>query len=198
MTPLSQSLIELAKTSLTDPRQAARQLMALDLSRDTLWSAALLVSILSALVTHASLLGGGPIPAVLAFATSPFMLTVFMAANLVIVIFSLFWTGRALGGQGTLPGFIALMTWLQVMMVLFELAQMLVGLLLGPVSALLGLVAMGWWVWATVIFTTEGHRFEHWARALTTIALALAGVVAGLSIFLSLIGAGVLGIPVNV
>ena len=199
MTSLTQELIDLVKTTLVDPRQAARTLLGRKLPKDTLWTAALLVVIASTLLTYITLApAAGPMPGWLSFASSPFILALFMAANIVIMIFALFWTGKALGGQGSLEGFIALMTWLQAMMVLIEIAQIILSLFSIALASLLGLAAIAWWVWATVLFTTEGHQFDHWGKGVVAIGLAVLGMVAGLSLLLSLMGAGMMGVTGSV
>jgi len=56
MTDFKSFVIELVRLSIVDPRTAARSVLNLDFSREILWMMALLVVILSVILTYVTML----------------------------------------------------------------------------------------------------------------------------------------------
>lgn len=193
MTDLKSFLIELVHLSIFDPRSAARFILRMKLASDVLWSAVLLVVILSVLLTYVTMLAAAPVT-MFGMGSSPFFLAIFMASNMVFLIFALFWTGKALGGQGELQGFIALVTWLQMLLLLAQVIQTIFAVFSPLLSSWFGIGSLLFGMWILIQFVTEAHEFKHWGIGLLSLVLAVLGVSAGLSILLGLIGVGTLGI----
>lgn len=194
MTDLKAFLIDLIRLSVFDPRSAARTILKMNYGRDVLWSAVLLVVILSVILTYGTMLAAGPSYMMFGMLASPFIMTIFMAANMVFLIFALFWTGKALGGEGDLAGFIAIVTWLQTLLLLAQIIQTVLALVAPPLSSLFGIASLLYGLWILTQFITEAHGFKHWGIGFLSLVLAVLGVSAGLSIMLSLIGVSAMGI----
>jgi len=193
MTDLKSFFLELIRLSVFDPRSAARIILGMKLASDVLWSTVLLVVILSVLLTYVTMLAAAPVT-MFGMGSSPFFLAMFMASNMVFLIFALFWTGKAMGGQGELQGFIALVTWLQTLLLLAQVVQTIMAIVSPLLSSLCGIGSLLFGMWILVQFVTEAHKFKHWGIGLLSLVLAVLGVSAGFSILLSLIGVGTLGI----
>lgn len=195
MNDLKAYLSELIRLSIFDPRKAARMVLDLQFSREILWMMVLLVVILSVLLTYVTMVAaGGTSVEVLGIAQSPMFLAIFMAANMVFLIFALLWTGKALGGFGTLEGFIAVITWLQALLLLAQAIQTVLALVSPTLSSTFGVVSLVYGVWVLIQFITEAHGFTHWGRGVAVLVLGILGVTAGISLILGVIGVSTVGL----
>jgi len=192
----------LAGTTLTDPRAAAFELMALGLPRAALWPLLALVVIASTLLSSGLNLvspADGPMAGLLA---RPFLSAGLTFAGLAAVIFGLHWTGRMLGGDGRLDEMVLVMSWLQFMLFLGQIAILLVALVVPPLGAFLFLGYLGFSIWMAIAFVDAVHRFDNYFKSFGVILLALIAI----GIFLSMLlgAAGITppgmtgGVPSNV
>ncbi len=165
--------------------------MQLNLDRATLWQVMLLVTVLSVLLTTLTL---GP-ALVMPLGTdgivvSPMGYGVILGAGLVMLVFALHFTGTALGGQGTFAEALAVVAWLEVLSLVFRVAQVLIGLISLPVAGLLSIAATVFLLWCLVRFTQVLHRFDGVGKAVLTLFVALLGISLGVTLILTLIGVG--------
>lgn len=191
------ALRDLALETIQSPRTAAKKIMALNLSRDVLWSGLFLAAALNSIIFSFSILLGDASMLPPLF-RNPVLFFVLVAGVLVLMVHVFYWTGRALGGRGELGELLALMVWLQGLRAVAQ-AIMFVLLLVSPViGQLFSLVVGILGVWITVNFVTEALRLPSLLHAVGVIVLAAVGIVFGLAILVGLIGLGALGVPVNV
>ncbi len=206
MTP--NGILGLIWETILNPASAARTVLSLRVSRENLWLAVLLATVLSGLVGGLSQMVvpntpmifetvEGPVALNLT-PSSPMMQGLFVGASLVMMGFSLYFTGRALGGQGTFPGTLALMAWLQVVMVAMQIATLVLIFVAPVVAAFLVFVSLVVFVRSTVVFVNELHGFQSIGRAIVTVLLAFLGVVVGFTIILLFSGVGASGVAINV
>ncbi|MCR9125925.1 MAG: YIP1 family protein [Rhodobacteraceae bacterium] len=180
--------------SVRDPAAAARFLLALDLPRQTLWMALTLVAVLNTLMFSLSNLvtpTTSPIPGIF---DTPIVYLGFVLGGLVLVVLSLFWTGRALGGVGRLEDILVLVVWLQGLRVLVQALVILLMVTFPLLSALVVLAAGVIGLWILAHFVDQAHRFGSLARSAGVLIAGFLAMVLGLSLFLSLIGARVIGV----
>jgi hypothetical protein len=205
MTP--NGILGLIWETILNPASAARTVLSLRVSRENLWLAVLLATVLSGLVGGLSQMVvpntpmifetvEGPVALNLT-PSSPMMQGLFVGASLVMMGFSLYFTGRALGGQGTFPGTLALMAWLQVVMVAMQIATLVLIFVAPVVAAFLVFVSLVVFVRSTVVFVNELHGFQSIGRAIVTVLLAFLGVVVGFTIILLFSGVGASGVAIN-
>lgn len=195
MTDLKSLLSELVRLSILEPRKAARTVLNFEFTGEVLWMMTLLVVILSVLLTYLTMLvAGGSAVVMLGMVQTPMFLAVFMAANMVFLIFALLWTGRALGGVGTIEGFIAVVTWLQALLLMAQVVQTGLAVFSTSLSSTFGLASLFYGIWILVQFITEAHGFTHWGRGLAVLVLGVLGVTAGISLILGVIGVSTLGL----
>ena len=184
---------DLALTSITDPATAARMLLALNLPREALWAGLMLVAVLNTLlfgISNVLMPGPSPLPSML---DSPSVYFAFVAGGLILVIYAIFWTGRALGGQGTLQGVMILIVWLQGLRVLVQVAAMVLLLVMPLMSGILAFAAAIIGVYIMLHFVNQAHQFDSLGRSAGTLIGAFLGLVVALSVVLSLLGGTVTG-----
>ncbi|TMM54598.1 Yip1 family protein [Sulfitobacter sabulilitoris] len=191
---------QLALLTLRDPKAAAADIMAWDLPRDALWTALALVAAINTLIFGLSdLLVPVPTPsAVPAIFSSPLVFYVIVAGGLVVTAHALFWTGRALGGQGEFGDLLALLIWLQALRAAAQAAVLLAMLVMPGLAVILVFAASIAAMWILVNFISAGLHLNSIPRAITVLVAAILALVLGLSLILSMIGATTLGLPANV
>lgn len=188
MTMTRERLQGLAWTTLSDPRAAAHELMAMQIPQTALWPLLALVVIASTLLSGGLNLlspAEGPMAELLGL---PFLSAGLTLAGLVALIYALHWTGRMLGGDGHLGEMVLVMTWLQFMLFLGQIAILLIALALPPLGAILFLGYLGFSVWMSVAFVDAVHRFDNYFKSFGVILLALIALGVVLSILLSVVG----------
>lgn len=190
-------LTRLVITSLKDPRQAAEEIIGWRLDRNTLWTALALAAAINTLIFSFSVFAQ-PAPALPAFFTSPLAMFVLLAGVLVVTTHGLFWTGRALGGQGDLGDVLALVIFLQVLRILAQIV-IFVLMFVSPTLSVLASLASGIiGLWILVNFIAAAFRFDGLGRAFGTLFIAMAMIVLGLSFLLSIVGIAAQGVVPNV
>ncbi|MHA3978657.1 Yip1 family protein [Halovulum sp. GXIMD14794] len=159
MVPLARQLI---LESLVHPRTAAGRILRLGAPPPVSVCIGFLAIILATLLGVASQFVL-PIPQealVRSLMAAP-MLTaglqalVFLAMSMLVL-----WIGRAFGGNGTWPGALALMAWVQAMLLVLQLAQLVTYLALPALGTIVSLGSVVWFFWATAAFTATLHGFR--------------------------------------
>lgn len=196
-TDIRMLLTQLVVLTLRDPRAAAEQIIGWRLDRDTLWTALALAAAINTLLFSLSVVLQ-PSQAMPAFFTSPLVMFVLLSGVLVITTHGLFWTGRAIGGQGDLGDMLALIVFLQVLRILAQLVIFVVMFVSPGMSLLLSLATAILGLWILVNFIAAAHRFTTLGRAIGTLFIAMAMIVLGLSMLLSIVGIAAQGVVPNV
>ena len=190
---LTPSLKDLALLTVQDPAEAARQLMAIQLDRGTLWTAVFLVAVLNTLLAglnNVLMPNTTPIPGLF---DVPAVYFFFVGGGLVLTILTLFWVGRAFGGEGSMEDIMVVVVWLQFMRVLVQATALVLLLTIPMLSILLILVAALVGIWILVHFVDQAHRFGSLSKAAGVLIAAFIGMVVGVSILLSMIGVSAVG-----
>lgn len=184
---------DLAVETLRNPADAAARLMTLNLPREALWTALVLVAVLNTLIyTLTNIMVPAPtqIPAML---DNPVVFFLIVAGGLFLSIHAIFWVGRRLGGSGNLGDILLLLIWLQALRVVVQ-AVTLVLLIVAPVmAAFLVLAAALLGVWILVHFINAAHQLNSLPRAAGILVASILALALGLSFLLSLIGTTFLG-----
>lgn len=191
-------LSEMILDTAIAPRKAAARLISIGLSRNVLWQALILMIVLNAIVYWIGTTAapsGQPLPPMLA---TPFMFALTLGCGAVVTVFAVTFVGKWLGGEARLDDVLVLITWLQLLRLLVQLAAMVLSVLV-PGLALLALMAIniyGLWVFAN--FIDVAHRFNSPLKAFGVILMAGMGIAIGLAVMLSLIGATAIGVSAHV
>ena len=110
--------------TVRDPSEAAVVLMSRPVPRNVGWMILALGIVLNALA-HFATLTLFPAPAELnvPFLTAPFLYTTILGCGLVLLVFSFYWGGRAIGGRGRFDDVLLAIGWLQYMRFVVQLAS---------------------------------------------------------------------------
>lgn len=186
------ALKDLVVASVQDPATVARQLIALNIDRGTLWLALFLMAVLNTLLQGVTnqLVPGSPLPEPFAI---PAVYFFFVAGGLVLIVLTIFWAGRAFGGQGRMEDVMVVVAWLQFLRVLVQAAALVLLLTIPVLSMILVLAAAFVGIWILVHFVDQAHQFNSVGKAAGVLIAAFVGMVVGVSILLSLIGVSALG-----
>jgi hypothetical protein len=99
--------------------------------------------------------------------------------------------GRFFGGTGTLPQALALLAWVEWVLVLVQVAQVLLLLAVPPLAEATSPLALMLFFWLTASFIAELHGFPNlWKVLLGIILTAAAMGVVAVFILTALLGAG--------
>ncbi|WP_108484114.1 Yip1 family protein [Oceaniglobus ichthyenteri] len=190
------TLLPLAIETLKQPRAVTERLIALNLGRQTLWQALALVVILSILLTEITgmvLLGLSGQSAEQLYFLPPLQMGLFQFCLLVIMVFIIFWLGRACGGTGRFQDGLVMVIWLQFIMVCLQLVQTVLMFVLPALGGVVAMLSVVIFMWLLTHFLVAIHGFESLAKTFGMIVVASFGFAFGLSIILALIGVGVPG-----
>ena len=186
--------LHLARFTLSNPREGAKRIMALDLPRDVLWSALALMVVVSTILTHAGALVMPSTDALMVqYLYSPLLTGMVQAGLLVIMVFSVFWIGRAMGGTGRFQDVLVLVIWLQFIMVCVQVFQTVVVLVSPAIAALIGVASVALFFWLLTQFTAVVHGFQSLVTVFVMILASAFGVIFGLSMILAIISIAVPG-----
>jgi hypothetical protein len=183
----------LTATTIRTPALAARELLALGLPRSTLWLALILMAALQAFLFGLSdmlIPSSAPLPMVFRSPIAFFTMAVFA---LVLTVYALHWAGRMLGGQGALEDVMVVIAWMQTLRVGVQLLALVLTLTFPGLALLVVFVATVFGIYILLHFINEAHRLNSLVRAGGVLIVALIVMVLGLSLFLSLIGAPLVG-----
>ena len=179
---------KLAVLSVKDPKQAAVILMGLRLEPGILWNALLLVALVNTFlfVFSVEFLGlQSPYPV---FFSAPFINFAIMVAGLALMVFSLVFTGRIMGGKGSFHDVLVLVIWVQIIQAIIQIAAY-IALLIVPLLANILTMAGGLiGLYMLVHFVNESHKFNSLGKSAVVLVGALLGVVIGLSIIAIMVG----------
>lgn len=183
---------QLVSDSLVRPRAAARAVMAFGLPPALLVQAALAVTAIGVVLGFfAVLLGPGEVDQVsAAIVTNPLIGAAIQFSAILIVAFLTARIGALFGGKGSLEGALALVVWLNAMMLLIQVAQLGLILLVPPFAAFLALIAVVWALWAFANFVTELHGFQNPLFVLGGVILSMIVLFFGLAMILAILGIG--------
>ena len=169
---LGRTLMALARQSLTEPRAAAANLIALDLPMSVVWSGFFVVNIISVILGQ-MFLGSDTAPFVVAAFTIVFSL---FSVALVVQM------GRFLGGTGQFREALMLTAFLQGVFLVGQAIQILLMIILPPLAGTYGIFLLLFVAWINVNFIAALHGMASLWRAFGVLMLA-SFVLAMIAIF---------------
>ncbi|WP_270730289.1 Yip1 family protein [Shimia sp. Alg240-R146] len=191
---MKEQLIQLFGLTIRDPAQAAQVLSDVRFDRATAWTILALAVTLNTLVYFLSIvLFPVPDEMTIPLLTQPYLVWIMLGSTTVIFVFAFYWVGHSLGGRAAFDTILIMVGWLQYMRLVVQLAS-LVLMILSPALAQIFVMAVGLYgVWILLNFLKEAHGFDSFGKAIGVIVLSAVGLTVGLSVFLSLFTATVIG-----
>lgn len=182
--------------TLRDPRAGARMALDMSLTRRERWDLLFLTVVLSTLLAKlSSILSGSSDAELGVFSVSPFVLAMVQLVLMLFAVFAVDGVGRRAGGRGDLDGAIAIVVWLQFVMICLQALQILL-LAVSPLFAfLLGIVGLVLFFWLLTQFIMELHGFRSAISVFLGVFLCLFAFAIMLSILLGFLGVIVPGVP---
>jgi hypothetical protein len=187
---------DLLRATLSNPRAAAARLNALDLPVQTGWTAMLLVSVASAFLGFIGFMASPAQgdPGVAAMFGSPLRTALIQFSVLALTGFLAYWVGRRFGGTGTLAQALVLVAWVQVPPIALQIVQLVVMVLAPGLAPLIGIVGFALYAVLLTLFVAELHGFRSGVAVFFGI-LVVGFLVALVAAFLFAI---LIGVPQNV
>lgn len=164
---------KLIADSFLRPRAAARQVLAQLPTMPVLLEAALAVTAVGMVLGFAAFrMAPDAIDSVSATVLRmPLLGAAAQLAVMIVVVLLTVRVGRVFGGTGGVQGALALVVWLNSMMVLLQAVQLVALALVPMVAAAIAIVSIVWVLYAFACFVAELHGFRN-------TAVVLAGVLA--------------------
>lgn len=192
------NLRDLAILTVKAPAHASRVLLGMDVPRESLWTGLALVAVLNGLLfTLSNLMVPGPSPLPDMFMV-PVLYTLLVAGGLILTVFALFWTGRFMGGTGSLDDIMLTILWLQGLRVALMVVVIVLILSIPVLSALLVFGASIYGLYILLHFINEAHRLNSLAKSAGVLVAAMAAIVLGLTLLISLFGGPISGLTAYV
>ncbi|WP_373635473.1 Yip1 family protein [Yoonia sp. SS1-5] len=178
MTREFQSWMRQVWLSLIEPVPIARQVLAYRFDLSTLWTAMVLMGILSTLAL-VILQQVAPLPPEMqaqARVISPFAFAALVISLLCATGFAIFKVGRILDGTGTLQQTLAVFVWFLAVRLTLVIIHIVITLFSYNIGAMFGLVTGAALIWCLVNFINELHGFKNLGTALGCLILAMLAV----------------------
>jgi hypothetical protein len=192
--------VQLGVRSIADPRGVLGELRARNYAITDVAMAAALVAALGVIFFEASLLLApveGEAGTLLGI-TSPIGAFVFQYAMILVTAAVVCYGGRMFGGQAGLDDSLLAVTWLQFVMLLVQILQVVALILVPPLGLLIFMVALILLVYLLVNFIMEIHGFKNPMAVVAGVIGAFFTIALVLSILLAILGFGLGGGVENV
>jgi hypothetical protein len=183
------ALMGLFRDTVIDPRGGARRVLQERLPMNARWLLLALVVVLTALTGHLALrLAMGPTGMMGGVLGGPFTSLLLQGTVLFVMASTIHAVGRMMGGGGSFPDALLLVTFLQGLMLVVQVLQIAALLLLPPLAGILSLIGFGLFLWVLTGFVAELHGFRSLLGVLGMIVVTAFGVAFLLALMLAMLG----------
>ncbi|OSP55587.1 YIP1 family protein [Pseudoruegeria sp. SK021] len=192
------ALTRAAIATMTNPQEGARLIMAQKFSGRVLWlglQTVVVVSVLMLYIHGLALVLRGDVEGPVVILASPFAMCVLMFAILAVVAVAIHRIGRAFGGTGQFYDSLALIVWLQVVLLGVQTLQTVVVVISPLFADLIGIVGLVMFLWLLTNFVAVQHGFKALTPVFVMIVVSTFGLVFALTLLLTLVGVITPGVP---
>jgi len=188
---------ELLIDSLKRPRVAARRVLDAGFPGPQLVEAAVLVAVTGVVLGYLALLLSSEALDVVSAAVihNPLLGAAAQLAVMAVAVFLTVRLGRLFGGTGTTHGALALVVWLNAVMVLVQAAQIVALAVLPPLATILAIATVVWALWAFANFVAELHGFQNPFIVLAVVVLASMVLFFAVAMLFAILGITPQGTP---
>jgi hypothetical protein len=192
------TLLSLVVQTVKSPQEGASTILSFGLPREVLVQLLTLVVVLSVLMGQLGVvaMGGGMQDGAMTgpFVMSPVMATFIQFALLVVLVGAVHVIGRALGGRGSFEEALALVTWLQFILLSLQVVQIVALVVFPMLGAVIGLASVALFLWLLVNFVAVIHGFSSLGLVFAGVLISAFGILFAMSLLLAMLG---LSIPGN-
>jgi len=181
------TLLRMARDTVTSPREGAEEVLKLGLPRQILMVFFLLIVVLSALL--------GEVVSLIASAGAPeepqinaIPLAIIQAFILLGIAFAATRIGQAFGGIGKFEDALALVIWLQFIILCVQVIQIVAFIVVPPLAGLVTVLSVGLFLWLLVNFIATMHGFTSLGMVFVMTIVSGVVILFGLSLLLTLLG----------
>jgi hypothetical protein len=188
--PMSfRDLVQTGRLTLQKPREGARMVMNWPLAVGELWLVLALTAVVSALLAEllVTQTPEGVDPVLAMMMSSPIWFAAIQFGGLAILTTLIFWIGRKFGGRGSFAGALALIGWLQSILVVVQVAQIVALFVLPPFALVISLISLVLFLWLLTSFIAELHGFKSLGWTFAGMIGAFFGMTVTLSVILVLV-----------
>ncbi len=188
-----QSLLRATRDTLVNPAGAARFVMGLGLDVGQGLMAVGLTAVCATLVTAVMQVFMGPIedPAMQEMFNRPFILAISQFGLMALGALLMWRVGRMFGGKGSFAQSLALVAWLEVVLILLQLAELVVLLLLPILALPIGLASVFAFFYLLTHFTAALNGFA----SLTKTFFAILGTAIAVLVLATLVLMFIVPVP---
>lgn len=169
----------LLRETITAPRSAARHLIGMQLAPAVAWIAFALVMVMGAALGLVMRLAF-PIPKeildqspLLRLQEQPLLAGSVQAAFLIVVAWAMMALGRRFGGQARFEETLLLVAWMEFVLLVVQVVQIVATLFVPPVATLIGFAGFGLFFLLLTVFTAEANRFSSLAAVFMGVLVSL-------------------------
>ena len=178
----------LFRQSFVEPKTAAKQFLALDLSYDAIFSL-----FLASVCASTVLIFGFDIvfygaDARVGLLGSPWQFAAIVAVLTLATTIGIAWIGQKMSGQGSFRLVMALIAWLQVVQLGMQLVSYFTLILPTLLVTFLQFGLIGWSFWIFIAFIDEVHKFDNMMKSALVAFLGTMVGMLGLFFMISLFG----------
>jgi len=195
--PIIKDLLQGVIMTLRSPRAGARQIMQLDISRRQGWEILLLIAILSAGFAYISVALssaranlGPDFPAPMA----PIALAFAQLTVMAIMVFTIYYVGRAAGGSGTLDQTLLLVSWMQFILICLQVVQIVATVVFPLLAVLIGIAGLVVLFLLLTVFVAELHGFRSMTGVFLSVLVVMVVVATVLRFVFGLFGFDIIGV----
>ena len=175
MSTVKNNLQALAIETLQNPRGAARRILDLPATNADVWSAFVASICLSVVLTGAGQLitpaSEQDVVSMIQF--SPFSWVAVLGGVWLAVSVAAVTLGRVFKGVGTVPDFLRLVAWTQMLMIALQAVQIVLLMVVPFLAVSIGLLSVVLMIWWLVNFTAEIHGFKGLGHAFLVLLLSI-------------------------
>ena len=163
-------LFGMALQTVPEPRKVARDLFDLNVSRETLWTALMLVVVLNAAL---GVIAGMMFPLdpeqIGTLLSSPVLLGMIEAGFMFGLAWAIYLIGRMFGGQGGLSDAIITVVWMELIFLVLQAVTLILSFFAPGLAAITMVASVFLFFWVLSHFTCESHGFQSTGLVFTSI-----------------------------
>ena len=188
------SILTLVLETIRRPKAGADVILAQRLERSVLWQLLALITVLSVLAAQITVLvlgsGSGDLLSGPLLA-NPLIATLIQAALLLALVYATFTIGRAFGGTGSFDDVLALVIWLQFILLVIQMVQTFALIVFPALGLLIGFASVVLFGWLLVNFVAHVHSFQSLAHVFVGILVSAFALIFLFSLLLAMLGVAV-------
>lgn len=188
MTADFSSFLRLFGESLRDPAAVARQINALRWPHEISWMGLAAISAITVVLIYADAMLFGRAVGDLGQSGRPFVDAIINFASAAVLVFVLYYAGRAIGGTGTFGATLLIMTWMNAILLVMLCIILISALIMPGLASIISLICVGLTFYCLAHFLNELHGFGNIFKAIGLFIVAVCGCAFGLALILILIG----------